>query len=98
MKSFVMNIWLTTWKKLYGDKVVDSLVSEFNIETSKLIIPTNDVPDDLVVRASRSLAQKVGKTYEELWEETGYQNIWSFHSFYPSYFRKEGVLSFLSAM
>jgi len=47
MKSFVMNIWLTTWKKLYGDKVVDSLVSEFNIETSKLIIPTNDVPDDL---------------------------------------------------
>jgi len=61
MKSFVMNIWLTTWKKLYGDKVVDSLVSEFNIETSKLIIPTNDVPDDLVVRVSKSLAQKVGK-------------------------------------
>ncbi|HPZ17731.1 MAG TPA: heme NO-binding domain-containing protein [Fervidobacterium sp.] len=98
MKSFVMNIWLTTWRKLYGEKVVDSLVSEFGIQTNKLLIPTNDISDDLVIKFSRALAQKVGKTYEELWEETGYQNIWSFYSFYPSYFKKEGALSFLSAM
>ncbi len=98
MKSFVMNIWLSTWRKLYGDSVVNSLVEEFKIDTSKLIVPTNGVSDDLVVNFSKRLAQKVGKTYEQLWEETGYSNIRTFHSVYPSYFRKEGCMSFLSAM
>ena len=98
MKSFVMNIWLSTWKKIYGESIVDNLVQEFNIDRTKLLIPTNDVPDELVVRFSEKLAQKVGKKYEELWEETGYHNIRSFHSFYPNYFKKEGCMSFLSAL
>jgi methyl-accepting chemotaxis protein len=98
MKSFVMNIWITTWKKLYGENIVNELSSKFNLDEQNLLIPTNNVPDELVVNFSRELAKKVGKTYEELWQETGYHNIKSFHSFYPSYFKKEGVLSFLSAM
>jgi len=71
MKSFVMNIWINTWKKLYGESVVNSLIEEFKVDTSKLIIPTLDVPDDLVFQFSKKLAQRVGKAYEELWEETG---------------------------
>uniref|UniRef100_A0A7C4CH03 Chemotaxis protein n=1 Tax=Fervidobacterium thailandense TaxID=1008305 RepID=A0A7C4CH03_9BACT len=98
MKSFVMSVWLSTWKKLYGESVVESLVKEFNLDTSKLLVPSNDVPDELVVRFSKALAQRVGKTYEQLWEETGYNNIRTFHSFYPGYFKKEGCMSFLSAM
>lgn len=98
MKSFVMNVWLNTWKELYGEKVVEELISKMNVDKAKLLNPINDVPDDLVVRFSRTLAQRVGKTYEELWQETGYKNIWSFNRFYPGYFQKDGVLSFLSAM
>lgn len=98
MKSFIMNIWLSTWRRLYGESVVNSLVDEFKLDTSKLLIPTNDIPDDLVVNFSKKLAQRTGRTYEQLWEETGYNNIKAFHSAYPSYFKKEGCMSFLSAM
>ncbi|MFN6991912.1 MAG: heme NO-binding domain-containing protein [Fervidobacterium sp.] len=98
MKSFIVNVWLTTWKKLYGESVVNALVEEYNIDTGKLIVPTNDIPDDLIVRYSQKLAQRTGKSYEQLWEETGYHNIRSFHSFYPNYFKKEGCMPFLSAL
>ncbi|MGC8819703.1 MAG: heme NO-binding domain-containing protein [Fervidobacterium sp.] len=98
MKSFVMNIWINTWKKLYGESAVNQLIDEFKIDTFKLLVPTNDIPDDLVVKFSQRLAQKVGKTYEQLWEETGFNNIRSFHSFYPNYFKKNGCMSFLNAM
>jgi len=98
MKSFVMNVWISTWKKLYGESAVNSLIDEFKIDTTKLLIPTNDIPDDLVYQFSKRLAQKVGRSYEELWEETGYQNVKSFHEVYPGYFRKNGCMSFLSAM
>ncbi len=98
MKGFVMGVWLETWRRLYGEKVVDSLLEEFGIDPKKVFTPTEDVSDDLVVRYSQRLAQKVGKSYEQLWEETGYNNIKSFYKFYPSYFRKENMLSFMSAM
>lgn len=98
MKSFIMNVWINTWKKLYGDAVVNSLIEEFKIDTTKLLIPTNDVADDVVYQFSKKLAQKVGKTYEQLWEETGYNNIKSFYAAYPGYFKKDGCMSFLSAM
>jgi methyl-accepting chemotaxis protein len=98
MKSFVMNIWINTWKKLYGESVVSSLIEEFKVDTSKLIIPTLDVPDDLVIQFSKKLAQRVGKTYEELWEETGKNNVRSFSQYYPGYFKKDNCMSFLSAM
>jgi len=98
MKSFVMNIWISTWKKLYGESAVNPLIDEFKIDTTKSLIPTNDIPDDLVYQFSKRLAQKVGRSYEELWEETGYQNVKNFHEVYPGYFRKNGCMSFLSAM
>lgn len=98
VKSFVVNVWLTTWRKLYGESKVDEVVKQFNIDTAKLLIPTNDISDDLIVQLSRTLAQKVGRTYEQLWEETGYNNIRTFHNYYPGYFKKEGCMSFLSAM
>ncbi|MGB9795845.1 heme NO-binding domain-containing protein [Fervidobacterium gondwanense] len=98
MKSFVMNIWLKTWKKLYGESIVESLIEEFKLDKTKLLIPINDVSDELVMEFSKRLAQKVGKTYEQLWEETGYNNIRSFHDAYPSYFKKNNCMSFMSAM
>ncbi|QAV32398.1 Methyl-accepting chemotaxis protein [Fervidobacterium changbaicum] len=98
MKSFIMNVWINTWKKLYGDNVVNSLIEKYKIDTSKLLIPINDISDNVVVEFSKELAQRVGKTYEQLWEETGYNNIKTFEKFYPSYFRKDSCMSFLSAM
>ncbi|ABR30284.1 chemotaxis protein [Thermosipho melanesiensis] len=98
MKSFVMNIWINTWKKLYGEKVVNELIESFNLNTEVLLNPINDVEDNFVVKFSQELSKKVGKTYEQLWEETGFENIFTFRSYYPGYFKKDGILSFLSVM
>ncbi|ONN27568.1 chemotaxis protein [Thermosipho affectus] len=98
MKSFVMNIWINTWKRLYGESLVDSLINEFNVDLDILQSPINDVDDEMVIRFSRKLAEKTGKTFEKVWEETGYENIKSFHKYYPGYFKKDGILSFLSTM
>ena len=81
-----------------GKSVVSSLIEEFKIDTSKLIILILDVSDDLVFQFSKKLAQRVGKTYEQLWKETGKSNIRTFSQFYPGYFKKANCMLFLSAM
>ncbi len=98
MKGFVVNVWLQTWSKLFGEKEIKKLKQEHGIDPDKLYSPIDDVPDDLAVNMSKKLASARGMSYEELWFKTGKENLKTFFEHYPEYFKKNSFLSFMAAM
>ena len=98
MKGMVVGIWIETWKKILGSSVVGEAVSAGGIAQDHIFSPLEDVPEAVVDRMAKFLASKSSVSLEELWKKTGRANIQTFFRWYPMYFKKKGLLSFLSAM
>ncbi|HOO33282.1 MAG TPA: heme NO-binding domain-containing protein [Thermotogota bacterium] len=98
MKGMLVNIWLETWKGLYGEKLVRSVSEKKGLNPERVFTPLEDFEESRIKEISAAIAKSSGDSDEEFWRKTGRKNIATFHKFYPEYFKKPGVLSFLSAM
>ncbi len=98
MKGMLVNIWLETWKGLYGEKIVRTASEENNLDPKRVFTPLEDFDEKKIKTISAQIMKKSGDNEKEFWRKTGKSNIKNFHKFYPEYFKKPGVLSFLSAM
>ncbi|SDC80936.1 heme NO-binding domain-containing protein [Geotoga petraea] len=98
MKGMVVGTWIDTWRKLFGDNLVDKAMNNVNIPTDKYFTPTEEVEDKKVYSMVDTISNGTGKTKEEILKEMGKKNINTFYSYYPNFFKREGLLSFLAAM
>ncbi len=98
MKGMIVKTWLETWKKLYGANSVENIGKKSKLDIHKNFSPFEDVEDSMVIDFSKLLCSEKNIKPEELWKKTGKENITTFFKWYPIYFRKKGVISFLSSM
>jgi len=98
MKGMLVNTWLETWRSIYGEKIVNELSKNIGIDPDKSFTPLEDFDEKRLKELSNAIIKKVGVSEEEFWKKTGNKNIQTFRKWYPEYFKKPGILSFMAAM
>lgn len=98
MKGTVVNIWLNTISKLYGEDTKNSILTQEGWDPRKLITPLEEIEDQKIFSLISAFAKKDGITSDELWRKIGQRNIQSFYSWFPSYFDASCSMSFLMMM
>lgn len=98
MKGTVVSTWIKSLEKLYGKEVVDRAVSKAGWETDRVITPLEDIPDQEPMAIVREVAAAVGQPAEKVWREIGKSNIETFRTWFPSYFERFSLKSFLMMM
>ncbi|OPJ56326.1 heme NO-binding domain-containing protein [Alkalithermobacter paradoxus] len=98
MKGTVVSTWLKTCRKLYNDDIVDKAMESVGLSKDKAFSPLEDVDDitinNIVTNISRSKNMKV----TDLWREIGKDNIVTFTSDYPAFFKHDSLYHFLKSM
>jgi methyl-accepting chemotaxis protein len=98
MKGMIVETWMETWKNTYGEDYVNQLLTEIGIPKDKHFSPFEDLEDSKVFKLLDLMSKTTNKSKEELMKELGKKNIYTFKKYYPNFFRKKGLLSFLSTM
>jgi methyl-accepting chemotaxis protein len=98
MKGMVVGTWIDTWRKLFGKDLVDKAMENVNMPKDKYFTPTEEVEDKKVYDMVDTISKGTGKKKDEILKDMGKMNINTFYSYYPNFFKREGLLSFLAAM
>ncbi|MGB9821668.1 MAG: heme NO-binding domain-containing protein [Pseudothermotoga sp.] len=98
MKGFIVNAWFETWGRLFGVETIKKMKQKYNIDPEKIFSPIDDVADQIPIEISKELASMKGLSLDDLWYETGKENLNTFFGHYPEFFKKSGFLSFMAAM
>ncbi|AOT69731.1 heme NO-binding domain-containing protein [Geosporobacter ferrireducens] len=98
MKGTVVSTWIKSLEKLYGKEIIDRAVAKAGWETDRVITPLEDVPDQEPMAIIREVASAVGLSTEKVWREIGKSNIETFRTWFPSYFERFSLKSFLMMM
>jgi len=98
MKGTVVNIWLNTITKLYGESTKNSILTKEGWNPHKLITPLEEIEDAKIMSLISAFARHEGVSTEEFWKKIGQNNISSFYQWFPSYFDKSSAMGFLLLM
>ncbi|WP_371364766.1 hypothetical protein SRRS_53460 [Sporomusa rhizae] len=98
MKGTVVGTWVNTARKVWGDSLTDEAMRHVGWEQDKMFLPTEDVDDAKPKAFVAYLAERTGKTQDEIWLNVGKDNVITFAQAYPAFFRQESLYSFLRSM
>lgn len=98
MKGTVVTTWVKTCRKLYGDTAVNAAINEVNLENNGVYSPLVNVEDAVVFDFVKAISSKAKDKYEDVWRKIGLDNISTFSSNYPAFFRHKHAFHFLSSM
>ncbi|WP_053955971.1 heme NO-binding domain-containing protein [Inediibacterium massiliense] len=98
MKGTVVSTWVNSLEKLYGKETVQKATQSIGWDSDKIITPLEDIPDDESMKIIESIGKLVGKSSSSIWHELGKSNIETFRSWFPSYFERYSLKSFLMMM
>lgn len=98
MKGTIVAAWIETCRILHGDEITNEALAHFNLSPDKIFKPTEDVEDRIARGIIEYIAEKKGKSPDELWRSMGTQNILTYSKIYPAFFRYKNLYSFLQAM
>ena len=98
MKGTVVTTWVKTCRKLFNDEKVDHALMAAGIEGKGTFSPLVDVPDEKVNGFVAAMSKSVNLKQDDLWRKIGVDNILTFSSSYPAFFRHDKAFHFLSAM
>lgn len=98
MKGTVVGTWVNTARKVWGDSLTDEAMSHVGWDQDKMFLPTEEVDDAKPKAFVAYLAERTGKTQDEIWLNIGKDNIKTFAQAYPAFFRQESLYSFLRSM
>jgi len=98
MKGTVVSSWLQSCRQLYGDSVVDKSLQSFELESTHIFTPLEDVTDSIATGLVDRIGEGVGKSHQEIWGIVGQENIKTFSQNYPGFFRHESAYQFLKSM
>lgn len=98
MKGTVVGTWVNTARKVWGDALTEEAMQQVGWESDKMFLPTEEVEDAKPKAFAKYLAQRTGKSEDEIWLNIGKDNIKTFAQAYPAFFRQESLYSFLRSM
>lgn len=98
MKGTVVGTWVNTARKVWGDSLTDEAMRHVGWEQDKMFLPTEEVDDAKPKAFVAYLAERTGKTQDEIWLNVGKDNVKTFAQAYPAFFRQESLYSFLRSM
>ena len=98
MKGSVVMTWLRTLDKMQGPDFMDKVFKAHHWDRSRVIAPKDDIADDVIFGMIGDVARQAGKSLPDLWREVGRNNIESFRKWFPSYFERFSLKSFMMMM
>lgn len=98
MKGTVVNIWITTLRRMVGDQTVSAAMKRVSWNEDRIISPMEDVNDPEIFKLVETIAGEAHKSTPDLWREIGRNNIETFKAWFPSYFEHSNYKSFLMMM
>lgn len=98
MKGTVISTWIKTCRKIYGDDTVNLAMESTGWDINKIFNPIEDLPDEDVDRMMQYISKEKGITINELWKSIGKDNITSFSTAYPAFFKHDSLYQFLKSM
>lgn len=98
MKGTVVNIWLNTITKIYGEEVKNNTLKKEGWDPNHMITPLEEIEDARIFSLMDNFARQQGISKEALWRQLGTKNIASFYEWFPSFFDTSTAMGFLSLM
>lgn len=98
MKGTVVSVWLNTIEKIYGNEIKRSAMESIGWSTSKMISPLDDIKDDEIFSLIAKVGTLTGNDVKKVWRTIGQNNITEFAKWFPSYFERSNLKSFMMAM
>lgn len=98
MKGTVVGTWVNTAHKVWGVSLAEEAMQHVGWQADKMFLPTEEIEDDKPKAFVKYLAEKTGKSQDEIWLNIGKDNVVTFAQAYPAFFRQESLYSFLRSM
>lgn len=98
MKGTIVSTWLNSLRTIFDNEIVDRAVASVNWEPNRIISPLEDIPDQEIFSIFRFVASETGEALDKIWRRVGRQNIYTFKSWFPSYFERFSLKGFLMMM
>jgi len=98
MKGTVVMTWFNSIKDLYGKEVLSKALLQNGWQEDFVINPLEDIEDAGVHKIIGTVSSLVEKKTEIIWRDIGRSNIVSFQKWFPSYFERFSLKSFLMVM
>ncbi|SHJ82475.1 heme NO-binding domain-containing protein [Tepidibacter formicigenes] len=98
MKGTVVLTWLKTCRKIYNDEVVDKAMESCGISRDKTFSPIEDIDDSMIYSIIENIAKEVNTDLSSIWKNIGRDNIITFATDYPAFFKHESLYQFLKSM
>jgi methyl-accepting chemotaxis protein len=98
MKGTVVSTWIKTFRKLYGDDIVEDAMLEVGFENKRIFSPLENVDDEKTRHIVSFIANKKGIEINTIWRSLGHDNLYSFLSDYPAFFHHENLYTFFKSL
>ena len=98
MKGTVVGTWVNTAHKVWGESLTVAAMQHVGWQPDKMFLPMEEIEDDKPKAFVKYLAEKTGKSQDEIWLNIGKDNVTTFAKAYPAFFRQESLYSFLRSM
>lgn len=98
MKGTVVATWIKTCRKLYKDQVVEKALTSVGFPEDGRFSPLVDVEDQKVFEFMRQVSAQVNEPLDSVWKKVGIDNILTFKTSYPAFFRQSNAFNFLKSM
>lgn len=98
MKGTIVDTWLRTARKLWGEETVSSIMQQIGWSPERIFLPTEDIPDQLPRQMGDLLAKRLQIPSGQVWHSIGKDNIKTFARVFPAFFQSNTLYGFLSSM
>lgn len=98
MKGTVVSIWLNTIEKVYGNDTKRKAMEHVGWSTQRIISPLEDIQDDEIFTLVKHVGTLSGNDSKKVWRTIGQNNISEFAKWFPSYFERSNMKSFMMMM
>ncbi|MGG7178610.1 heme NO-binding domain-containing protein [Clostridium paraputrificum] len=98
MKGTVVSTWIKTCRELYGENLTNKSLRSAGWEENITFNPIDSVEDREVFGFIANVAKELNVDVDKVWHEIGVKNLDAFYSFYPTFFKKDNLYSFLKSL
>lgn len=98
MKGTVVGTWVNTARKVWGEALTIDAMQHVGWQSDKMFLPTEEIDDAKPKAFVAYIAQRTGKSPDDIWLNIGKDNVLTFSQAYPAFFRQESLYSFLRSM